>query len=81
MPRQEGAETMRPLLAIVTRRYWYGIRFGLERYKSFSERYQGTRGIPILWHYWLGGRISFTRTPIPDDRQYPRFQSEHTLVN
>lgn len=78
--RNEGRDRMRPLLVLVTRSNWYGVRFGREQFKSFSERYQGTRGIPILWHYWFGGRISFTRTPFPDDRKYPRFQHDHTLI-
>lgn len=25
---------------------------------TFSERLQGTRGIPIQWHYYLGKRLS-----------------------
>lgn len=76
LPRWEGQDRMRPVLAIVTRWHWYGIRFGRERYMSFSERNQGTRGIPIIWHRWFGGFISFTRRPLPDDREYQRFDEK-----
>lgn len=76
LPRWEEGERMRPVLAFITQSHWYGIRFGRERYKSFSERNQGTLGIPILWHYWLGGIVSFTRKPLPDDRRYPRFPTK-----
>lgn len=34
------------------------IRFGKARSQLFSERNQGTRGIPIYWRYYFGGRIS-----------------------
>lgn len=73
LPRSEEGIRMQPVLALVTRRTWYGIRFGREAHMSFSERYQGTRGIPIQWHRFFGGRISFCRKPLPDDRPYPRF--------
>lgn len=36
----------------------YGIRFGRPRHPLFSERNQGTNGIPVRWHYALGGRIA-----------------------
>ena len=76
MPRIEDNETMQPCLGIYTGKYLYAIRFGKEQFKSFSERYQGTMGIPIQWRYLFGGRLSFLRKPVPDDRKYPRFPQE-----
>lgn len=73
LPREQDSERLRPVLAFITRSAWYGVRFGRERYMSFGERYQGTRGIPIQWVRFCGGLISFCRRPIPDDRKYARF--------
>lgn len=39
------------------RRLFY-IRFGRPGRKFFAERHQDTPGFPIVWHYYLGGRIS-----------------------
>lgn len=43
--------------------HWRGsrflwVRFGRGGFRLFSERYQGTHGIPITWRYYLGGRVS-----------------------
>lgn len=74
MPRMEGTERMQPCLGVYVRGNLYALRFGRERYKSFSERFQGTRGIPIQWRYLFGGRLSLLSKPAPDNRKYPRFE-------
>lgn len=56
----------RPMLLIEMRGSTIGIRFGRERHKSFVERMQGTRGVPIRWHYFFGGRLSIRLYPARD---------------
>lgn len=34
------------------------VRVGRPSRLLFSERHQGTRGIPVRWHYALGGRLA-----------------------
>lgn len=61
----DRAEGTRPCLSIAGKKKWLRIRFGREQKKAFSERYQGTRGIPIQWHYIFGGRISWSWRSMP----------------
>lgn len=37
------------------------IRLGKPTWRCFSERYQGTNGIPIRFHYLFGQRITFRK--------------------
>lgn len=54
----------------VNNRTIIGIRFG-RGWRLFSERYQGTRGIPVRFIYLFGGLVTFVRPrptalPLPD---------------
>lgn len=39
----------------------WSLRFGRPTWRSFTERYQGTRGIPERYRYALGGRLTLIR--------------------
>lgn len=41
--------------------FGWGIRFGRPRFRLFSERCQGTRGIPRRYWYFFGGRLTVIR--------------------
>lgn len=59
LPRFEDGDVMRPCLLIGLGAHYLFVRFGHEKHKAFTERLQGTRGIPIRWRYLFGGRLSF----------------------
>lgn len=41
------------------------VRLGRPERLLFTERNQGTRGIPVRWHYALGGRLAVRWEPRP----------------
>lgn len=58
-PRYEDGIGMQPCLSVLMGDRLFQVRFGFERHRSFTERYQGTRGIPKQWRYLFGERLSF----------------------
>lgn len=47
-----------------------GFRFGVNKHPLFSERYQGTRGIPRRFFYVFGRRLTIIkRLPLPSDAE------------